>query len=125
MWVVDALHLREVVRLVAGVDLLFVHDGHILAGIEHRRLAGHVLPTVIGIETDLCLTLTTIFGGHEHHTIGSLSTIDGSRGGILQHIDTLDIGRIQSRDVATNTIDQIEGTGTAYGTETTNLNLPA
>ena len=28
--VVDALHLCEVVRLVAGVDLLLVHNGHIL-----------------------------------------------------------------------------------------------
>ena len=105
--VVNALHAAEVVWLVARVYLLLVHYGHILLRVQHLCLAGHVLPSVVSVEAHLSLAGTSVLGRHQYHTVGSLCTIDSSRCSILQHVDTLDVGRVQGRYVATYTIYKI------------------
>ena len=50
----------------------------------------------------------------------SLSTINSSRSRIFQYIDTFNISRIQSRNVATHTIDKIERLRITHRTQSTN-----
>ena len=87
--------------------------------------AGHALPAPIGIETDHRLAFATALRGDEHYTVGCLCTIDGCRGGILQHVDALDVCRVERCDVTAHTVDEVERSAVAYGTEATDLHLHA
>ena len=69
-------------------------------------------------------TSLTLFGSYENHTVCSSRSVDGTRCSILQHVDTLDVGRVQVVDVtASHTIDNIKRLGITIGTSTTDGNL--
>ena len=61
------------------------------------------LPALGEIVADSHLTHLTLLGGHEDHTIGSTGSVDGTRGSILQHLDTLDVAGV---DVVKTTLDR-------------------
>ena len=125
IFIMNRLDASPIVSCTTAVQSLFVHDGHVLLGIQHFSLTSHILDTIICIERYLCLTLTALLCSYQHYTIGSLSTINSSRSGILQHVDTFDIGGIQGRNITTYTVNQIKRAGTTSCTQTTNLYLHA
>ena len=78
--------------LVVEVEhLLTVHDAEVL---------GRLLDAVAARERNLGLALGTLLGGDEEYAIGSLCTIDGGGRSILQHIDALDVGRVDGGKTA-------------------------
>ncbi len=66
------------------------------------------LPAKISVKGNFGLALTALACSDEHHTVGCLRTIDGCRGCVLEHIDALDVGGIERRDVSAYTVNQIE-----------------
>ena len=76
------------------------------------------------------LTSLTLLGGHQDHTVSSTGAIDGCRSSILQHVDALDVARIQTIQtiICSTTGDSVNheqwGTGT-HGTHTTDVHLKA
>ena len=120
---VDALHVGPVVRTAAAVDVGLVHDGHVLARVKHICPVGHRLPAEVTVEGDLGLPFLTALGGDQHDAVGGLGTVDGGGGGILQHVDALDVGGIDVGDVTLDAVDQIEGTRVAHGAEATDVHL--
>ena len=107
-------------RRHAWVETGFIHNTHILWCIEHTVFATYRLPTGKTIIADSASTFLTTFSSNQHYTIGSLRTINSSRSCIFQYIDTFNISRIQSRNVATHTIDKIERLRIAHRTQSTN-----
>ena len=81
-------------RCLTTVDVLLVLQDGIVGGTGHIALLPGTLPAVTEVVVDLCLTHLTFLGGHENHTVGSTGTVNGTRGSILQHLDTLDIIRV-------------------------------
>ena len=112
-----------VVGLAAGVDILLVHDGHILLGIEHLHLVDGFLPTLVSVEADHGTAVLTALRGDEHHAVGRLRTIDGGRGSVLQHVDALDVGRIERSDVAADAVYNIKRRRGTGGADTTDIDL--
>ena len=73
---------------------LVLKDG-VVSGACYIALLPCTLPAVREIVVDLCLAHLTLLGGYENYTVGSTGTIDGTRSSILQHLDTLDITRVE------------------------------
>ena len=64
-----------------------------------------VVKGYITIISHIDLVFSTFLGRDDDHTIGSLRTVDGSSGGITEHVDALDIIGRDDRDVNTrNTV---------------------
>ena len=101
-----------------------VHHVHILFGVERFWHLVYVLPAHVSVVTYLYLAFLTLLGGDEDHTICSRRTIDSSRSSILEHVDTLDVGRVEGVDVAaSHTVDDVDRIGAAVGTCTTDIDL--
>ena len=115
--------LRPVISLSSRIDVLLVHDGHVLLGIEHIDLVDGVLPTAIAVEADRGTAVLATLGGDEHNAVGRLSTVDGCRGCVLQNIDALDISRVERSDVAAHTIYNIKRRGGTGGADTTDVDF--
>ena len=81
------------------------------------------LPTLVSIEADHGTAVLTALRGNEHHTVGRLRTIDGGRGSVLQHVDALDVGRIERSDVATDAVYNIKRRRGTGGADTTDVDL--
>ena len=48
----------------------------------------------------MCLAFLALLGGDKDDTVGRAGSIDGSGGGILQYLDTLDVVRVDEVDAA-------------------------
>ena len=117
--VVDAFERTPVVRRIARINRLFVHNHHIFLCVQHVRLTCLGLPAIVSIKRNLRLACLTALGGNQYHTVGSLCTVDSSRCGIFQHIDAFDIGRIQRGDITAYSINQIQRRSISHRTQTT------
>ena len=109
----------------ATVETHLIHYLHILLGCQHLWHAIYVSPTYVTIVRYLNLTLLTLLGSYKDNTIGCGRTIDGTRCGILQDVDTLDVGRVQVIDITCYPINNIKRSCVAVGTGTTDRNLKA
>ena len=96
---------------------------HPLACIHHIILGD---TTAVGTQLDVGshvqLTLLTLLGGNQDHTVRGAVTIEGCRSGVLQDRHRLDILRVQVRDVTTigHTVEDIQRrAATIDGTDTT------
>ena len=105
------------------IVVCLVHNHHVLLGVQHVCCLCHVLHAEVAVKRNHCLAFLALLGGHQYYTIGSLRTVDGSRRGILQDIDALDIGRVQVGDIAAHTIDKVQWFCITYGTQTTDAHL--
>ena len=122
---VFAHNALPIVATFTTIETHLIHYLHILLGIQHLWHAIYVSPTYVGIVRYLDLTLFTLLGCYQDNTIGSGRTIDGTRCGILQYVDTLDVGRVQVVDITCYTINNIKRSCVAVGTGTTDRNLKA
>ena len=122
---VFAHNALPIVATFTTVETHLIHYLHILLGIQHLWHAIYVSPTYVGIVRYLDLTLFTLLGSYQDNTIGSGRTIDGTGCGILQNVDTLDVGRVQVVDITCYTINNIKRSCVAVGTGTTDRNLKA
>ena len=109
----------------ATVETHLIHYLHILLSCQHLWHAIYVSPTYVGIVRYLDLTLLTLLGSYKDNTIGSSRTVNGTGCGILQNVDTLDVGRVQVVDITCYTINNIKRSCVAVGTGTTDRNLKA
>ena len=115
---------RPVVQTATGIRAHQVHDIHVLLCIQHLGHLVHVLPTHVTVVAHLYSSFLTLLGGDENHTVSSRRTVDGSRGSVLQHVDTLDVGRVQRVDVAAgHTVDDVDRSGAAVRTCTTDVDF--
>ena len=114
-----------IVATFTTVETHLIHYLHILFGSKHLRHSIYVSPTYVAIVRYLDLTLLTLLGCYQDNTIGSGRTIDGTRCGILQDVNTLDVGRVQVVDITCYTINNIKRSCVAVGTGTTDRNLKA
>ena len=118
--------LRPIISRATIIVSYLVLNCHILLCCQQLRLLIHILPTHIGIISYLYFTHFTLLGCYKDYTISSSRTVDGTGCGILQYVDTLDVGRVQCIDVTTrNSINHIKRSGRAVGTGTTDRNLKA
>ncbi|CDB10583.1 uncharacterized protein BN744_00133 [Bacteroides sp. CAG:633] len=75
-------------------------------GIQHVRNVGRARPAqVVGVR-NARLTLFTFLGRYQNHTKRSTRTVDGSRSGIHQYRDVVDVLRIQLVNVTGHTVNQ-------------------
>ena len=109
----------------ATVETHLIHYLHILLGCQHFWHAIYVSPTYVGIVRYLNLPLLTLLGSYKDNTIGCGRTVDGTRCGILQYVDTLNVGRVQVVDITCYTINNIKRSCVAVGTGTTDRNFKA
>ena len=78
-------------------------------GVQHVGDIGRTGPTqVVGVR-NARLALLTFLGGYQNDTERSTRTVDGSRSGIHQYGDVVDVLRIQLVDVTGHTVNQHEG----------------
>ena len=101
----------------AGVEPCLVHDAHVFARVEHVKLAAHGLPAYIPVVRDLACAFLSALCRDENHAVGSLRAVDGGRGGILEHVDAFDVGRVEVGDVTGDAVDEIERLRVAHGAE--------
>ena len=64
---------------------------HIVIGVEHFELFGFLFHLVIHVVFYLSFAFLGTLGGDENYTVGTRGTVDRSRGGILQDVNTLDV----------------------------------
>ena len=83
------------------------------------------LPAVREVIVNLCLAHLTLLGSNEDNTIGCTCTINGTRSGILQHLDTLDVARVEiiQATLDRHAVYDIERVRVVDGTCTTYTNL--
>ena len=109
---------------IAGIELAFVHHHGILGRVQNGRLAPGILHTVGEVVGNLGLTLGSFLCGDEHNTVRCTGTINSTGSSILEHLDTLDVVRVQEIDAASReTIYNVEGLGVVDGTDTTDTDL--
>ena len=77
---------------VGSVPESVLHHGCVLTSVEQRNGGWLLLDGPLGREVELGLAHGTLLGIDDKHTIGTLGTIDGCSGSILEHIDALDVG---------------------------------
>ena len=117
-------------RISRCIKVQLVHNLHVLLGIQRGRTLGGVAPSDISVVRSLNLTNLSLLGGHQNHTVGSTGTIDGSRGGVLQHVDALDVSGVQTVQTVVgcscrDTVDDQQWRRSTHGTHTTNVHLEA
>ena len=115
--------IAPVPKRSTGVELHYVLNFHVLLSSQHLWKSVYIRNTDVSIVADLELTFLTLLGGNEDNTISSGRTIDGTRSGILQNVDTFDVGRVQVVDVTCYTVNNIKRSGVAVSTGTTDRNL--
>ena len=99
----------EVSHGARSIPVILIHNSHELLGIEHLRTLSNVRPTDSTVIGEFDLTFSTLLSGHQDHTVSSTRTVDGCRGSILQHVDALDIVRVNTIEVtAGHAVDHIE-----------------
>ena len=110
------------------VEVCLVDELHILlSGYQTRNLVG-IRHTYIAIILNSNLAFLTLLRGNEDDTVGSTSTIDGSRSGILQYVDALDVVWIQTVQTVigctrNNSVDNEEWGRLTDGSHTTDVHL--
>ena len=106
------------------IEVGFISNCHELLRIERVGHLIYVLPTVIHVVTELYLARLTLFGRNQDNTISGTRTINSSRSSIFEHIDRLNICRVERIDVATgHTVNHIQRCRVAHGTDTANIHL--
>ena len=97
---------------LVGILKSLLESTHPLRSIHNIHLTGHAANRQRTIVLDMhALTGIASLGGYHNHTIGTTCTIDSSRRGIFQHLDTLDIVRIQELEISHgHTINNIQRT---------------
>ena len=121
--IVDAAHGSPVVRRTAAVDIGFVHNRHILPGVEHIGFVCHCLPAIVTVKSYLCFTFFTAFGCNKNNAVCCLCAINGCGGCVFQYVYALDVGRIHIGDVAFDAVDKIKRTRIANCAETSDIHL--
>ena len=76
--------------LLAGI--LILHQYKFIR-VHHIQFVGKRLGLYIGIQADRNTTLRRILGCHQNNAVGSTSTINSCRSGILQYFNRFDIRR--------------------------------
>ena len=90
-----------VLTVAVGLSLVPVLAiSHILAGAEHLAIGSLGIGGEVHAHADDRLALLTFLGGDDDNTTGGLGTVDGSRRGILQHVDLLDVIGVNLRETA-------------------------
>ena len=100
---------------------LVLQDG-VVGSTRYVALLPGTLPTVTEVVVDGGLALLTLLGGHEDHTVGGTGTVDGTRGSVLQHFDTLDVAGVDAFHtilVGRHTVDNIKRIRVVDGSDTT------
>ena len=110
--------------LTRSVESVLINDGHVLRCIQQLRTLVGVRPTNSTIVRKLNLTSLTLFCGYQDNTVSSTGTINSSRSSILQHVDGLDISRVNVVKASTcYTVNHIKRCRVTSGTNTTDVNL--
>ena len=91
-----------------------------MSGIQHVKRLDYSLQSCIVVDVDGHAAVLALLGGDDDDTVGGTATVDRSRGGILQDLDGLDIGRVQGVQVLVggDTIDDIQGVTSVDGAHT-------
>ena len=93
-------------------EVAFIASSHVVDPILTRvgfGIGGQAVETHVGIEIDADLALGSLLGGDDDDTVGTCRTIDGGRGGILEHLDALDVVGVEVGDgAAAHTVDDEE-----------------
>ena len=96
-------HIMKVTEVLAKLHtLLRVHQIDVLVGIS-RTLRIFELGRI----PDGRRSLLTLFGCHDYNAVGGSGAIERSGGSILQHVDAVDVLRIDAGDSVTYIIDII------------------
>ena len=122
--------LAELVGIVvlgtaALIDVTFVHHYGVLGSVQHRRLAPRILPAVREVVVDARRTLLAALGRNEDDTVSCTRTVNCTRRGILQHLDTLDVVGVEIVDTARygQTVDDVERVGAVDRAHTADTHL--
>ena len=114
-----------IMRSLTIIDVGHILNIHILLGSKLLRNTCHILPANATIITGCNLTGLTLLSSNQDNTISSTSTINSTRSGILQDINTLDISRIDRVNVTNNAINYIKRSRITIGTSTTDIYIKA
>ena len=122
------------IRQVVGVGIegsrtrlhgtLVLQDG-IVGSTRHVALLPGRLPAVGEVVVDAGLAYLTLLGGDKNDAVGGTGTIDGTRGGILQHFDALDVVGVHTLHtilVGRHAVYNIKRIRVVDGTDTTDTN---
>ena len=89
--VVVQLHHVTCGTTLTGVEIGLLHHHGIAVTVKHVQTLGGPLASEAVREIDFRLTGRTTTGGDLNHTVGTARTPDGGSGGVLQHVDVLDV----------------------------------
>ena len=120
VWIRKICHISR--QCLLAVDILLVHQHSIVGGTGNITLLPCALPSVREVVVDRSLANLSFLGSHEDNTIGSSRTIDSTRGSILQHLNRLDIGRVNRFHtilVGRHSVDDVKRFGIVDSTDTT------
>ena len=84
----------------------------------------HGLESCVVVHIDIHLAVLTALGRDNNHTVSGTRTVDGSRRSILQHLDGLDVGRVERVEILSrcHTVNHVERVASVHRTHTTNAN---
>ena len=107
-------------RLLAVVERRFATEDHVLLGADRFGRVGGRLPADVTAVGDRRLPLLAALGRHEDDAVGRTRTVDGRRGGVLQHRNLVDLRGVDGIEAALHPVDehQRRGARTAEGSDT-------
>ena len=100
---------------------LVLQDG-VVGGTSDVALLPSALPTIREVVVDGGFANLTLLRGDEDDTVGGTCSVDGARGSVLQHLDTLDVAGVHALHtvlVGRHTVYNIKRFGVVDGADTT------
>ena len=82
--------------------LLRVHQVDVAVGISRTRRVFEL--RIVG---DARRTGITLLGGHHNHTVGGTRSVERGRRGVLEHVNALNVLRVESRNGITDIVDVV------------------
>ena len=111
-----------------SVEVCLVDELHILlSSYQAWHLVG-IRHTYIAVVLNCDSAFLTLLGGNEDDTVCSTSTVDGARGSVLQHFDTLDLAGVHAvqaivGSTRNDSVDNEEWGRLTDGSHTTDVHL--
>ena len=81
---------------------------HVLLGVDHVRIDHGALPAHVAAVGDGEFAFVRTLGGDEDDSVGRTASVDGRRGGVLEHRDLVDLRGVHGVEVALHAVDKHE-----------------
>ena len=121
--VAPVVHITQGVHVgvQAVIHIALPHHTAEFLGVEHLHAVHVGLCSDAGVEVHFYLAVLAPLGGDDDHTVGGAATVNGSGGGVFQHLDALNIVTVEFMHAGLGwyTVDDVQRVVVVQGADTT------